>query len=84
MPVSKDDRLYSFFTKNVFVPSGARWCRQHMRNRLTRGAIDRLRLHSIQKISLSCGDILGLFAKVTIMVDNEKRFNFDDTGEPNE
>ncbi|CAF1236721.1 unnamed protein product [Didymodactylos carnosus] len=51
----------------------------HMINRrLTREAIDRLRPHYIRRISLSCGDILGLFAKVTIMMNNEKRFNFDD------
>ncbi|CAF1027433.1 unnamed protein product [Didymodactylos carnosus] len=79
MTVSEEDRLYSFFTKNVFVPSGARCCPQHMINRrLTREAIDRLRPHYIRRISLSCGDILGLFAKVTIMMNNEKRFNFDD------
>ncbi|CAF1503602.1 unnamed protein product [Didymodactylos carnosus] len=31
------------------------------------------------RIALSCGDILGLFVNVTIMMNNEKRFNFDDT-----
>lgn len=68
------------FTRNIWVPEGARCCSKHLINRqLTTEAINEIKPLSIREQELNSSDVQLLLSKSQKLFENEnKRFNFDD------
>jgi hypothetical protein len=79
--VSSDDRDFLFFTRNVWIPEGARCCSNHLINRqLTTDAMNQIKPLSIRQQELNSSDVQLLLSKAQMLFENgNKRFNFDDT-----
>ena len=79
--VSSNDRDFLFFTRNVWIPEGARCCSNHLINRqLTTDAMNQIKPLSIRQQELNSSDVQLLLSKAQMLFENgNKRFNFDDT-----
>ena len=79
--MSSDDRDFLFFTRNVWIPEGARCCSNHLINRqLTTDAMNQIKPLSIRQQELNSSDVQLLLSKAQMLFENgNKRFNFDDT-----
>ena len=78
--ISSEDRDLIFFSKNVFVPEGARCCAKHVNNhRLTMSAIDSIKPSSIQYKKLDSDDVQLLISKCKLFFQMRKRLDFDNT-----
>jgi hypothetical protein len=68
------------FTRNIWVPEGARCCLKHLINhQLTTEAINEIKPLSIREQELNSSDVQLLVSKSQKLFENEnKRFNFDD------
>ena len=79
--MSSDDRDFLFFTRNVWIPEGARCCSNHLINRqLTTDAMNQIKPFSIRQQELNSSDVQLLLSKAQMLFENgNKRFNFDDT-----
>ena len=76
--ISSEDRDLIFFSKNVFVPEGARCCAKHVNNhRLTLAAIDSIKPSSIQYKRLDSADVQLLISKTKLFFQMHKRLDFD-------
>ena len=77
--ISSEDRDFLFFTKNIWIPEGARCCMHHLDKRqLNHDAIDQIKPVSIRQQELNSSDVHLLLNKSQILLQNQnKRFNFD-------
>ena len=77
--VSSDDRDVVFFTRNIWIPEGARCCPHHIvHRRLTKQALDLVKPLSIRYEEWNSGQIEVLLQKFRNLYNGRKRFNFDD------
>ncbi|CAF0913279.1 unnamed protein product [Rotaria sordida] len=78
--ISSEDRDFLFFTRNIWIPKGARCCSDHLINhRLKKEAIDEIKPLSIREEELNSSDVQLLLSKSQILFENQnRRFNFDD------
>ena len=77
--VSSDDRDVVFFTRNIWIPEGARCCPHHIvHRRLTKQALDLISPLSIRYQEWNSGQIEVLLQKFRNLYNGRKRFNFDD------
>ena len=77
--VSSDDRNVVFFTRNIWIPEGARCCPHHVvHRRLTKQALDLVKPLSIRYQEWNSGQIEVLLQKFRNLYNGRKRFNFDD------
>ena len=77
--VSSDDRDVVFFTRNIWIPEGARCCPHHIvHRRFTKQALDLVKPLSIRYQEWNSGQIEVLLQKFRNLYNGRKRFNFDD------
>ncbi|CAF1302587.1 unnamed protein product, partial [Rotaria sordida] len=78
--ISSEDRDLIFFTRNIWIPEGARCCADHLANhQLKQEAIDQIKPVSIRQAELNSADVQLLLNKSQIILENHnKKFNFDD------
>jgi hypothetical protein len=78
--VTSDDRDYLFFTRNIWIPEGARCCSQHLiDHQLASEAINEIKPFAIRREELNSSDVQLLLNKSQKLFENKnRRFNFDD------
>jgi hypothetical protein len=78
--IISDDQDFLLFTRNIWIPEGARCCSNHLINRqLTSEAIDQIKPYSIRQKELNSSDVQLLLNKAQKLFQNKnRRFNFDD------
>jgi hypothetical protein len=78
--VSSKDRDFLLFSRNIWIPEGARCCSGHLvGHQLSREAIDATKPFAIRHQELNSSDVQLLLNKSQKLFENEqKRFNFDD------
>ncbi|CAF3608933.1 unnamed protein product [Rotaria sp. Silwood1] len=78
--ISSEDGYFIFFTRNIWIPEGARCCSDHLVNhQLKQEAIDQIKPVSIRQEELNSADVQLLLNKSQIILENQnKKFNFDD------
>ncbi|CAF1519333.1 unnamed protein product, partial [Rotaria sordida] len=74
------DRDFVFFSRNIWIPDGARCCSDHLiGHQLSKEAIDTIKPFSVRYQELKSSDVQLLLNKSQNLFENEKkRFNFDD------
>ena len=78
--VSSEDQELIFFSKNVFIPEGARRCAKHVNNhRLAMLAIDSIKPSWIQYKKLDSDDVQLLISKCKLFFQMRKGLDFDNT-----
>jgi hypothetical protein len=77
--ITSKDRDYLFFSRNIWIPEGARCCSDHLTgHELSQEAIDAIKPFSIRHQELKSSDVQLLLNKSQQLFENEKkRFNFD-------
>ncbi|CAF3845452.1 unnamed protein product [Rotaria sp. Silwood1] len=78
--ISSEDGYFIFFTRNIWIPEGARCCSDHLVNhQLKQEAIDQIKPVSIRQEELNSADVQLLLNKSQVILENQnKKFNFDD------
>ncbi|CAF1223944.1 unnamed protein product [Rotaria sordida] len=78
--ISSEDRDLIFFTRNIWIPEGARCCADHLADhQLKQEAIDQIKPMAIRQAELNSADVQLLLNKSQIILENHnKKFNFDD------
>ena len=77
--ISSDDRDVVFFTRNVWIPEGARCCSHHIiGRRLSKEAADLIKPLSIRYQEWSSSQMETLLKKFRVLFNGRKRFDFDD------
>lgn len=84
--IACEDRDFVFFSRNVWIPEGARCCASHLNNhRLTTEAIDLVKPFAILNAQLSSADVQLLLCNAQKLLQNDKkRFSFDDPRDLND
>ncbi len=77
--ISSNDRDFLLFTRNIWIPEGARCCSSHLIDRqLKRAALDQIKPFSIRQQELDSSDVHLMLSKSQKLFENEKtRFSFD-------
>ncbi|CAF3030011.1 unnamed protein product [Rotaria socialis] len=78
--ITSQDRDFIFFSRNIWIPEGARCCSGHLINDLlSKEAVDQIKPFSIRYQELSSPDVQLLLNKAQTLFENgKKRFSFDD------
>ncbi|CAF3872858.1 unnamed protein product [Rotaria sp. Silwood1] len=78
--ISSKDRDVLLFSRNIWIPEGARCCSDHkIGDQLSKEAIDAIKPFAIRHQELKSADVQLLLNKSQNHFENEKRrFNFDD------
>jgi hypothetical protein len=77
--ISSDDRDFLFFTRNIWIPEGARCCSNHLiGHRIKLEDLDQIKPFSIRQQELNSTDVHILLSKSQQLFENQKaRFSFD-------
>jgi hypothetical protein len=77
--ISSNDRDFLLFTRNIWIPEGARCCSSHLIDRqLKRAALDQIKSFFIRQQELDSSDVHLMLSKSQKLFENEKtRFSFD-------
>ena len=77
--ISSEDRYFVFFTRNIWIPEGARCCSEHpIDHRLISRAVDEIKPASIRIQSLTSSDLQVLLTQSQMLNQNLRhRFDFD-------
>jgi hypothetical protein len=77
--ISYDDRDFLFFTRNIWIPEGARCCSNHLiGHQIKREDLDQIKPFSIRHQELNSTDVHILLGKSQQLFENQKaRFSFD-------
>ena len=86
MNVSSKDRDFLFFSRNTWIPEGARCCSSHLiGHQLAEEAIRAIKPFAIQHRELKSSGVQLLLNKAQNLFENEKkRFSFDDPRDLND
>lgn len=77
--VSSDDRNFVFFTRNIWIPEGARCCPEHVdHRRLTTNALDAVKPRLIRYQEWNGSEFETLLGSFRNLYNAKRRFNFDD------
>ncbi|CAF1684347.1 unnamed protein product [Rotaria magnacalcarata] len=78
--ITSRDRDFIFFSRNIWIPEGARYCSGHLiNNLLSKEAVDQIKPFSIRYQELSSSDVQLLLSKAQTLFENgKKRFSLDD------
>ncbi|CAF3386727.1 unnamed protein product [Rotaria socialis] len=84
--ITSQDRDFIFFSRNIWIPEGARCCSSHLINHLlSKEAVDQIKPFSMRYQELSSSDVQLLLSKAQNLFENgKKRFNFDDPRDLND
>ncbi|CAF3534090.1 unnamed protein product [Rotaria socialis] len=84
--ITSQDRDFIFFSRNTWIPEGARCCSGHLiNNLLSKEAVDQIKPFSIRYQELSSSDVQLLLNKAQTLFENgKKRFSFDDPRDLND
>ena len=86
MNVSSKDRDFLFFSRNTWIPEGARCCSSHLiGHQLSEEAIHAIKPFAIRHQEIKSSDVQLLLNKAQNLFENEKkRFSFDDPRDLND
>ncbi|CAF4373861.1 unnamed protein product [Rotaria magnacalcarata] len=86
MKITSQDRDFILFSRNIWIPEGARCCSGHLiNNLLSKEAVDQIKPFSIRYQELSSSDVQLLLSKDQTLFENgKKRFSFDDLRDLND
>ena len=86
MNVSSKDRDFLFFSRNIWIPEGARCCSDHLiGDQLSQESIDAIKPFAIRHQQLNSCDVQLRLSKAQNLFKNEKkRFSFDDPRDLND
>ncbi|CAF4544216.1 unnamed protein product [Rotaria socialis] len=84
--ITSQNRDFIFFSRNIWIPEGARCCSGHLINQLLlKEAVDQIKPFSIRYQELSSSDVQLLLNKAQNFVENGKKiFSFDDPRDLND
>ncbi|CAM4827196.1 unnamed protein product [Rotaria magnacalcarata] len=84
--ITSRDRDFIFFSRNIWIPEGARYCSGHLiNNLLSKEAVDQIKPFSIRYQELSSSDVQLLLSKAQTLFENgKKRFSLDDPRDLND
>ena len=83
---SKDRDFLFFFSRNTWIPEGARCCSSHLiGHQLSEEALHAIKPFAIRRQELKSSDVQLLLNKAQNLFENEKkRFSFDDPRDLND
>ncbi|CAF5175295.1 unnamed protein product, partial [Rotaria magnacalcarata] len=84
--ISSRDRDFIFFSRNIWIPEGARCCSGHLiNNLLSKEVVDQIKPFSIRYQELSSSDVQLLLSKAQTLFKNGKKiFSLDDPRDLND